>query len=215
VRLHSDPLHCTPLHGLGMRHGPSRVMQGVGYSARGELVQHALLVGLAVQSRRHGEERVEAQQHLREYSEYQRPPARQHGPRTEYREYHVPLRFSAPAASHPPALRESRVPRPRAVRGGVGPDANGCSAPRPRVLWGYSGVLKRSAPRRPRCTARSPRSPCLQQAKAVHKGCSGGYSTGYSGGHSTVLLALKVRRTRHQVLRVTRGTPDAQMGHRF
>ena len=38
------------------------------HGARGELVQNALLVGLGVQPRRHGEERVEAQQHLREYS---------------------------------------------------------------------------------------------------------------------------------------------------
>ena len=59
------------------------------WRARGELVQHALLVGLGVQQRRHFEERVEAQQHLREYSEYHRPqaPANQRRPNKEYGEY--------------------------------------------------------------------------------------------------------------------------------
>ena len=55
-------------------------------------MQRELLVGLGVQPRRHGEERVEAQQHLREYSEYQRPqaPARQRRPGAEYSEYPDP-----------------------------------------------------------------------------------------------------------------------------
>jgi hypothetical protein len=54
-------------------------------------VQHALLVGVGVQPRRHGEERVEAQQHLRvrvsTQSTNRRRAARQRGPRLEYREY--------------------------------------------------------------------------------------------------------------------------------
>ena len=62
-----------------------------GRRARGELVQHALLVGVGVQPRRHGEERVEAKQHLRvrvsTQSTNRRRAARQRGPRLEYREY--------------------------------------------------------------------------------------------------------------------------------
>ena len=68
LRFQAALLHCTAL-----RHAARSI--GHGRRARGELVQHALLVGLGVQPRRHGEERVEAQQHLREYSEYQRPPS--------------------------------------------------------------------------------------------------------------------------------------------
>jgi hypothetical protein len=61
VRMHALPLH--PTH-CCVRHGTA--------GARGELVQHALLVGLGVQLRPHFEERVEAQQHLRAYA---LPPA--------------------------------------------------------------------------------------------------------------------------------------------
>ena len=80
--------------------------------ARGELVKHALLVGLGVRTRRHSEERVEAQQHLREYSEYQRPPTRQHLPIMSTRVPDAPYaarRAAAPPDSAAPNLESSAV----------------------------------------------------------------------------------------------------------
>ena len=51
----STPIHSTVLHSMGWTCGTALLMSCMawGYSARGELVQRALLVGLAVQPRRH------------------------------------------------------------------------------------------------------------------------------------------------------------------
>jgi hypothetical protein len=144
--------HCTAVHMLrGVHSWMVRCCCTVAWRARGELVQHALLVGVGVQPRRHGEERVEAQQHLRvrvsTQSTNRRRAARQRGPRLEYREY--PAGYSG-------ALKGSGFASAAQQRtsglGYCGGTLEYSSAAHlgPRVLWGYSGVLERSAPRPPR-----------------------------------------------------------------
>ena len=130
MRMNSAPLHSAPLRSDSSQHCCDALRHaarpiGHGRRARGELVQRALLVGLGVQPRCHGEECVEAQQHLREYQRPQPP--------------------------RPPAPPESRVPRVRTA-GAVGvlsavpaDAAQWLQRTSAATLQGDSGVLKGGA----------------------------------------------------------------------
>jgi hypothetical protein len=120
------------------------------HGARGELVQRALLVGLGVQPRRHGEERVEAQQHLREYSEYQTDP------RIAYREYGGWAQCLLSGLQRTSASGTVGV-----LCGTVG------------VLWGYCGLQRTSASSM-NCEKSSIALPAVPPAHGVLSGYSGG-----------------------------------------